>query len=129
MRSVKSTTLEKNIAWRSKRLVLSAIFSFFGIMVFAQDNSPYSRYGIGDIVPNTHIVNRGMAGLSATYADPLTVNFTNPASYSSFKSNFEARSKKAISGRVLFDVGINFDSRTLRESNPPAKFATSNALF
>ena len=35
----------------------------------AQDNSPYSRYGLGDLHPNTNILNRGMAGLSAAYSD------------------------------------------------------------
>ena len=31
---------------------------------FSQDNSPYSRYGIGDLVPPTNIITRGMGGVS-----------------------------------------------------------------
>ena len=48
--------------------------------VLAQDNSPYSRYGIGDLVPSTNIANRSMGGISAGYTDYLSVNFNNPAS-------------------------------------------------
>ena len=36
----------------------------------AQDNSPYSRFGLGDQHPGTNIFNRGMAGISAGYSDP-----------------------------------------------------------
>jgi hypothetical protein len=97
--------------------------------VFSQDNSPYSRYGLGDLVPGTNIVNRGMGSVTAAFADPLVVNFSNPASYSSFMSFMELRSKKSVSGRVILDIGINFDNRTLREVDPPKKFAVNNILF
>lgn len=96
---------------------------------FSQDNSPYSRYGIGDLVPNTNVTNRSMGGVSAGYADVLSVNFNNPASYSSFKAFPEPNSKKISSGRVLLDVGINIDNRTLREPNQVKKFTASNATF
>jgi len=95
----------------------------------AQDNSPYSRYGLGDLTPGTNIINRGMGSFSAGYSDPLSINFNNPASYSAFLSYIEERSKKATSGRVLFDVGMNFDGHTLREGSSPEKFTSSNALF
>jgi len=97
--------------------------------VFSQDNSPYSRYGLGDLVPGTNIVNRGMGSMTAGFADPLVVNFSNPASYSSFMSFMELRSKKSVSGRVVLDVGINFDSRTLHEINPAKKFAVNDIFF
>ncbi len=51
---------------------------------FAQaqnENSPYSRYGLGDYVPQQNILNRGMGGVSAAYYDFNTINFINPASY------------------------------------------------
>ena len=97
--------------------------------VFSQDNSPYSRYGLGDIVPNTNIVNRSIGGVTAGFTDPLVVNFNNPASYSSFMSIRELRSKKSVSGRVVLDVGINFDNRTLHEINPTKKFAVNDIFF
>ena len=112
-----------------RSLFTIGLISFFSFASFSQDNSPYSRYGIGDMVPNTNIINRGMGGISAAYSDQLSINFNNPASYSSFKAYLEENSKKVSSGRVLFDLGVNVDSRTLREGNPPQKFTASNALF
>jgi hypothetical protein len=98
--------------------------------VFSQDNSPYSRYGIGDLVSPVHIINRGMGGISMGYSDPYSVNFSNPASYSSFQALLETKSKKVMSGRAILDVGVNFENRTLREPNTTkAKFTASNALF
>jgi len=128
MRSVKSTTLKKINALRLKKLTVGAVFFLINIIVLAQDNSPYSRYGLGDLAPRTNIVTRGMGGFSAGYADPLSINFNNPASYSSFLSYREERSKKSSSGRVLFDVGLNFENHNLRESNTTQKFTSSNAL-
>lgn len=50
--------------------------------VAAQDNSPYSRYGLGDQATNQNVINRGMGGVSQAYNDPQSINFINPASYS-----------------------------------------------
>lgn len=97
--------------------------------VFSQDNSPYSRYGIGDLVPPTNINSRGMGGLSAGYSEYFSINFNNPASYSSFQGNKELKSKKLASGRAILDVGMNFEGRTLREPATSKKFVANNALF
>ena len=122
MRSAKSITL---------RILLVALGLQFFMRgsVNAQDNSPYSRYGLGDVSPSTNIVTRGMGSFAAAYADPLSVNFTNPASYSNFLSYMEERTKKSASGRVLLDVGINIVNHTLREGNSPEKFTSSDLLF
>jgi len=122
MQSVKSITLRKLLVACSLQLLTCSFLS-------AQSNSPYSRYGLGDLTPNTNIVSRGMGSFSAAYADPLSINFNNPASYAAFISYFEEKAKKAASGRVLFDVGLNFDNQTLREGNSAQKFTSSNALF
>jgi hypothetical protein len=122
MRLVKSTTL-RNL------LIVCGLQLITCNFLYAQENSPYSRYGLGDIAPSTNIETRGMAGISAAYADPLSINFSNPASYSQFFSYKEERSKKVSSGRVLFDVGINYTSHTLREGNTPEKFTSSDILF
>ncbi|MBK5272937.1 MAG: hypothetical protein JJE22_18205 [Bacteroidia bacterium] len=110
---------------------LTILFSSFFLSVNAQDNSPYSRYGIGDLVPSTHIINRAMGGISAGYVDNygLSINFNNPASYSSFQTLKELKSKKIASGRAVFDVGLNFDNRTLKDPATAKKFVASNALF
>ncbi|HKC35959.1 MAG TPA: hypothetical protein VKB95_07845 [Chitinophagaceae bacterium] len=111
--------------------------------LFAQDNSPYSRYGIGDLHPNTNIYNRGMGGISAGYSDPRidgasdprngkyysSINFSNPASYSRFYAVKEDHSNKLKWGKMLLDVGININNRTLHEANNPQSFASSNIYF
>lgn len=97
--------------------------------VLAQDNSPYSRYGIGDITPASHVLSRAMGGISATYTDVTSVNFSNPASYAYFQTGRELKSKKIISGRAILDVGVDFESRSLLQSSPAKKFVAGNALF
>ena len=82
--------------------------------VFGQDNSPYSRYGIGDLIPQAHIINRGMGGISVGYTDYYSVNFSNPASYSAFQAIREQKSKKLVMGRATSGLGLNFDNRTLK---------------
>jgi 1,4-dihydroxy-2-naphthoate octaprenyltransferase len=64
MRLVKSTTLRNLLIICGLQLVTCNF-------LYAQENSPYSRYGLGDISPSTNIVNRGMGSLSAAYADPF----------------------------------------------------------
>ena len=63
-------------------LCLLAFLLLLANTVAAQDNSPYSRYGLGDLNANQNVINRGMGGVSQAYSDPQSVNFVNPASYS-----------------------------------------------
>ena len=109
----------------------------------AQDNSPYSRFGLGDQHPSSNIFNRGMAGISAAYSDPRidgvndprsgkyypSINFSNPASYSRFYAIKEANTNKLQYGRMLLDVGINTTSHALHEANSPESFTSSNIYF
>src|SRR5437868_6083132 len=82
------------------------------IQLRAQDNSPYSRYGLGNEYPRMNVINRGMGGVTAGYTDIFSINYNNPASYAGFQVFQEQRSKKVSSGRVILDAAINFDSRT-----------------
>jgi hypothetical protein len=129
MQSVKLIT-HKNIN------KLRWLFLTFGVFVitgfsslFGQDNSPYSRYGIGDLVPSTNVISRGMGGVTAAYADIFAINLNNPASFSSFQTLQELKSKKLSSGRAILDVGMNFEGRTLKDPATTNKFVASNALF
>ena len=45
-----------------------------------KDNSPLSRLGFGNILPQYYSANAGMGGLTAAYRDPLDLNPYNPAS-------------------------------------------------
>ena len=96
---------------------------------YAQENSPYSRYGLGDLVPNHNVFTRGMGGVSAGMADfnPYStkangalilsnnnsINFTNPASLSAIYN-------------TIFDVGTEIDYRSLKSTNPAKKFTSAN---
>ncbi|MET0243667.1 MAG: hypothetical protein ABW174_09365 [Flavitalea sp.] len=98
-----------------KKLRLISLMSFCGISAATaqSENSPYSRYGIGDLLPSQNIINRGMGGQSAAYGDYQSVNFANPASYSRIKA-------------TILDVGLEVNSRTLRTTNPPSKFSNAS---
>ena len=86
------------------------------LAVNAQENSPYSRFGLGDVVPNHNIFTRAMGGVSAGVLDYQSINFTNPASLGSIST-------------TIFDVAAEADVRTLRSSNPPEKYTQANSLF
>lgn len=82
----------------------------------AQENSPYSRYGLGDLVPNQNILSRGMGGISAGYADYQSLNFVNPASLGN-------------ASITMLDVGLEADVHTLKSFNPAKKYTQTNSLF
>lgn len=128
MQSVKSTAAGKRNKLRACGVAAAALL-LGAAQVSAQENAPYSRYGLGELVPNTHVLNRGMGGISAGYANFLEVNANNPASYAAFKTFVEERSKKAISGRVLLDVGITQENRTLQSPNQTTRFSSANLYF
>lgn len=129
MQLVKSITLKKIKTLRCLFGTFLVFFCAAFLPVFGQDNSPYSRYGIGDLVPPTHVNSRSMGGISAGFTDFLSINFNNPASYSSFQAGIEPKSKKLVTGRAILDIGINIDNRTLKDQAKEGKFSASNALF
>lgn len=131
MRLASLITSKKTKTLYSSSWALIILLSCSFLSVKAQDNSPYSRYGIGDLVPSTHIIGRGMGSISAGVVDyyGLSINFNNPASYSAFQTLRELKSKKIASGRAIFDVGLNFDNRTLKDPSVSKKFVAGNALF
>lgn len=128
----KSTTPDKLNLKGVCRVAATILLTAVITPVFAQDNSPYSRYGLGDITPPTNVISRSMGGVSAGYNDHLSVNYNNPASYAWFQSFIEAKSKKMSTGRVVLDVGMNIDNRTLREpgnNTVNSKFGATNTTF
>ncbi|MEO7962194.1 MAG: hypothetical protein ABIR19_11640 [Ginsengibacter sp.] len=86
------------------------------LFCFSQENSPYSRYGVGNLVPAGNIFNRGMGGIAAGYADPVTINNINPASY----------------GSIIYttlDVGVEYSSRTIKSQNPLGAYKSNNGII
>lgn len=100
----------------SKHKLTTLLFFILPLISFSQENSPYSRYGIGNLIPGGNILNKGMGGISAGIADPATVNFINPASYSNLIY-------------TTLDIGAQADSRTLKSENPQGKFTANNAII
>src|SRR5688572_26384237 len=120
MRSV-SVTIDQKI------FLLIVLFLNISVLAGAQENSPYSRYGMGDLVPNTSIINRSMGGVAAAYVDydkrfdlkeiypkSQTVNFLNPASYAKMRI-------------TSFDLGFEVDNRSILSSEPVKKFNAASA--
>ncbi|MEK7198910.1 MAG: hypothetical protein AAB212_03185, partial [Bacteroidota bacterium] len=56
------------------RLCLAVFFGFSLLNTQAQQNSPFSRYGLGEYYTNQHVISRSMGGLTAAYADGLNNN-------------------------------------------------------
>jgi hypothetical protein len=117
----------KRISGQAKFLIL--IFSLFtSLIASAQDNSPYSRYGLGDQVPHSNVVNRAMGGFTAGYNSIISVNFNNPASYASLFTGVDVMGKP-VYGRAIFDVGVNVENRSIRSPQRADKFTSSYAGF
>ena len=101
-----------------KKIVLLgiAVLTAISVLQAQTENSPYSRYGLGDQLPDNNIINRSMGGVSAAYYDFQSVNFINPASYAKLRV-------------TTFDFGVEIDSRTLRAMDPPQKFSTASPII
>jgi hypothetical protein len=100
----------------TKFLPLLFVAIGFQTVALAQENSPYSRYGLGDLSPNHNIFTRGMGGISAAVTDYQSINFVNPASLANIPN-------------TIFDVGAEVDTRTLRSLTPAKKFKSTNTIF
>ena len=63
-------------------------FTFSSGIIFSQisTNSPYSRFGLGNLNNSSSADQLGMGGSSVVYSNPDVINFNNPATYSSFKA-------------------------------------------
>ncbi|MEO6037195.1 MAG: hypothetical protein ABIQ93_02200 [Saprospiraceae bacterium] len=92
------------------RLLALALLLLANLPLIAQpkQNSPYSRFGIGDFV-NQYFANQaGMAGQSAAFHDPFHLNLANPASYAhlkttAFETGLYAKYSHSESGKATQD--------------------------
>ncbi|XZF14767.1 hypothetical protein ACTHGU_01380 [Chitinophagaceae bacterium MMS25-I14] len=74
-----------------------------------KENDPYSRYGIGQILPGTNAVLRGMGNASTAYASPYSVNTDNPASYASLRlTTYEAGGTASMTS--VYSGGASYGS-------------------
>lgn len=64
--------------FRSAFLFLLLVATFTSA-VGQQANSPYSRFGVGDLLIPASTASQGMAGMGVSYYNPVGINLTNPA--------------------------------------------------
>ncbi|MFT7589540.1 MAG: hypothetical protein ACI959_001759 [Limisphaerales bacterium] len=96
-----------------KRIIL--IYPLLTLLFFsaeAQENSPFSRFGIGDILSQEFSVSQGMGGLSTGLFEADVLNISNPASY-------------AFLTRATLDIGIYGNVLTI--SNDEESLTSGNA--
>lgn len=108
----------------SARLIYKLAFLLLilgGKSVTAQENSPYSRYGIGDIFPSQNVSTRAMGGLSTIYRNYQNINFNNPASYGQLSLNL------GNGAHVTYDIGVSYEGRTLKSADGTS-FKSNNLL-
>lgn len=97
-------------------LTLVSIFfvGLFSLNMNAQVrlDSPYSRYGLGDLKLSNNAMTEGLGGLSFSLNNSSSINSNNPASYAAIDS-----------GSFVFDAGFN---GLLLESNSISGSSQSN---
>ena len=102
----------------AKRLLALLLFALPAGAAFAQnsnkENSPYSRYGIGELTSGVGVALTGMAYTSTAYANPTTINSDNPASYPWLV-------------RTTYEAGMQGDLRTITAGNQ--SYATGSATL
>jgi long-subunit fatty acid transport protein len=66
------------------RFLSTSLLLLTTLALWAQpkQNSPYSRFGLGDLLPQTFAHQSAMGGQSAAFHDPFHLNVQNPASFS-----------------------------------------------
>jgi long-subunit fatty acid transport protein len=101
----------KPITYCKRAIHAFSVLLICSISVQAQENSPYSRFGLGDQLSSQNVLNRAMGGLSIAYNDYQSVNFINPASYARLKV-------------TTLDVGVDVSTRTLRTTEPVQKYTS-----
>jgi hypothetical protein len=79
-------------------------------------NSPYSRFGLGDLVDQYLAAPAGMAGLSAAFHDPFHLNLLNPASLSHLQA-------------TAFEVGLDAKYSSLESGDQSETFWSGNLTY
>ena len=106
-----------------KKIILSSILIVNGICAFSQnvidknnqpkENSPLSKYGLGNLSPQYLISNGSLGGLTAAYRDPYTFNPYNPASLSSMRA-------------AAFEIGLFAKNTTISSTSTSVKSWSGN---
>lgn len=99
----------------AKRFSLFILLIATSFLSFAQnsnkENSPYSRFGIGEFRNGLNPQLRGMGSISTAYASEFSINTDNPASYASLRLTTydisgEGSVKKILAGNQHYSTGM-----------------------
>ena len=103
---------------RNKALIISAILLAGILSANAQSstNSPYTRYGLGDISSQAFTSNAAMGGIGYGLRNHYHINTMNPASYTSVDSL-----------SFMFDMGFSLKSSNYKENG--IKSNAKNSAF
>ena len=88
----------------------------FTVMAQTGDNSPYSRFGIGDLSEDAFQHLKQMGGIGNAYTDAFHINIKNPASYSYLRT-------------TSFDIGVYAKRSTLQSADQSATQWTGNMEY
>ncbi|MDR1880799.1 MAG: hypothetical protein LBQ78_07670 [Tannerellaceae bacterium] len=108
-----------------KRVVAASLLVFLPLALFAQNNtnSPYTRYGYGELADRSFGAGRAMGGVGFGMRSPKQINPLNPASYTGMDSL-----------TFLFDFGLAgqlswFDDGANRQHNINGNFEYAAMQF
>jgi len=101
----------------SNKVLLSALFVAGSFTASAQtsSNSPYTRYGLGDLADRAFANNAAMGGIGYGLRNSKHINVMNPASYSAVDSL-----------SFMFDLGMSLKSSNYQENGVKAKAKNSS---
>lgn len=103
----------------NKKVLLGAmLLMVFPMVTFAQNvtNSPYTRYGIGQLSDQTSTMSKGMGGTAYALRNNQLVNFANPASYSAVDSL-----------TMKFDLGMSLQNSNFSNNNNNVSLNAKNS--
>ncbi|NNE27960.1 MAG: hypothetical protein HKN09_14035 [Saprospiraceae bacterium] len=87
---------------RLKSLIFALLCLPLALWAQPKDNSPYSRFGIGDLVSLNFKASEQMGGLGASFIDQFNINIVNPAALSYLST-------------ATFDVGLHAEYSKLQD--------------
>ena len=93
----------------SRKLIIYVLMVLSTLYVSAQtngSNSPYSRFGLGNLSDQSQGFNKAMSGVALGFRDGHRINMQNPASYSAIDSL-----------AFIFDVGITLQNANFKSGN------------
>ena len=102
------------------RLLITIVLIFMGLPLAAQNNtnSPYTRFGYGDLGDRSFGAGRAMGGVGYGLRSPKQINPMNPASYSCMDSL-----------TFIFDFGVSLQSATYKDASNKYKKLNGNIEY